>query len=118
MTPERVEMLREMYSGGTVAAHHVRECLEELAAATARAEQAEQRAAALEDAAINLFECEESPMFMYGGETPACVDCGVACTEDVSDIQHEDGCAAGDLYRLSVLAASGGAAPAEQAGGE
>lgn len=75
----------------------------ELAAMRERAEAAEAELADIKYAAWELFHGEESPMFIvHAGETPSCIDCGVACTEDVSDIVHEDGCSAGALYALAA----------------
>lgn len=46
----------------------------------------------------SLFHGEESPMFARGRLVyPACVDCG-RDGEDISDIEHEDGCVVGPLY--------------------
>jgi hypothetical protein len=44
----------------------------------------------------DLFHGEESPMLVERGDRLVCVDCGGAIRED---IEHEDGCTVGPLYR-------------------
>ena len=74
------------------------ECQQAVDAIKAKAETFEAEARGWRNLVADLFTGEECPMWLERGGTLACIDCGVRCTEDVSDIEHEDGCVVGPLY--------------------
>ncbi len=56
------------------------------------------RLAALLHLLDEFFHGEESPAFLERSGGRVCIDCGVTAREDVSDIDHENGCTVGAMY--------------------